>query len=141
MWRISSLSANMHRPVQASISSSAETCNSVVGLSCACKRRRFVSSCRRSLSFSTNSRAKNPSRVAFFFARSFPGLDVGPVESFALFLFAASLAGVTLLRIFIDRPQALSTATAVAGEPKLDLSNYEDQFKRERSLYTHKRPG
>jgi hypothetical protein len=53
--------------------------------------------------------------MAFRLARSFPSFVFGPVESFALFLFAAALAGVTFLRIFIDRPQALRTATAVAG--------------------------
>jgi hypothetical protein len=53
--------------------------------------------------------------MAFWLANDFPRGDFGPVDFIAFRWFAAALAGVTFLRIFIDRPQALRTATAVAG--------------------------
>lgn len=72
MWGISSLNANLHRPMQALISSSPKTCNSVFGPSCDCRRRREASNCRVSSSFRISSRVKNPCVRAFFFVNPFP---------------------------------------------------------------------
>ena len=47
-----------------------------------------------------------PRLMAFWLARSFPWIDVGPVDFSAFFWFAAALAAVTVFRIFIGSPDA-----------------------------------